>query len=403
MMSKSFYMLLSSRVSSNIGDSIFYVVMMWYVFNNFGSEFWLGIAGVMFTLPSIIGFFWGPIIDKYSPKKIYIFISVIQFLLIFALILTHSFMNPSVYIILMFILLISITSELSYPIESVLIPRVVEKPSMYKANSMMSISNSTVDMLANGLSGIMLSILSIMVIFNINMILFLLPVIFMSYIKIKRSETQEEVSDSVTFNSSLKEGITFTFRRKILLLLLPLTVINFSLSITLVSLPVFADMLSGPEVYGFVLMAFGIGSVIGATLVSFVVKYLTFKVANVLCFTLAGVMWTVMVFGLNDSVILSLIFITASYIFIGIINVMYTTLFQMLPSERLLGRVNTIVESVISIAMPLGAFIGGILLTQYSVSHVMSVFGITLVIIGILFIFVLRKNDYDMNMLQDIE
>lgn len=118
---------MGSRVFSNIGDSLFYVFMMWYIYNNFTSEIWLGLAGVMFTLPSIFGFLFGPIIDRYSPKKTYILISIMQLLIILILIIYQYMSVPTAPIILLFILAMSITTEISYPLESVIIPRVVKK------------------------------------------------------------------------------------------------------------------------------------------------------------------------------------------------------------------------------------------------------------------------------------
>lgn len=394
-MSKNFYLLMSSRVFSNIGDSIFYILMMWYIYTNYQSEYWLGLAGVMFSLPSIIGFFWGPIIDKYSPKHLYIIVSTIQFLLILLFAIVQFIATPGVYFILLFILLISITSELTYPIESVMIPRVVNRSAIYKANSYMSVSNNTVDMLSNGLGGIMVAILSFMAILNINMLLFLLPLLFMSMIQLKKNENHEDTKEVYSFSSSLKEGFKFTFKRKILNLVLPLTIINFTFSIVLVSLPIFADQLNGPEVYGLILMAFGVGSIVGALLVNNVLKVFDFKTLVILCFFSSGLAWLLMVYVVNESIIFTLLLITISYIFIGMINVMYTTLFQILPQEKLIGRVNTIVESLISMAMPLGSFIGGVLLTKYNVNDVMSIFGLSLFVISILYIVLIKKGDYD--------
>lgn len=393
-MNKNFYLLMGSRVFSNIGDSLFYVFMMWYIYNNFTSEIWLGLAGVMFTLPSIFGFLFGPIIDRYSPKKTYILISIMQLLIILILIIYQYMSVPTAPIILLFILAMSITTEISYPLESVIIPRVVKKKSMYKANSLMSISDNTIDMFANGLSGIMIASFSLMIILNINMILFLLPVLLMMMLNIIYTDENEETVD-YSYRGSLKEGFLFTMKRKILNLVLPLIIINFTFSMVLVALPEFSNKLAGPETYGLMLMAFGIGSIIGASIVNKVMYFFSFKYLTIFCFLFSGISWLFMVFFTQNSIYLTFMLITVSYIFVGMINVMYTTLFQVIPSEKLIGRVNTIVESMISSVMPIGSLVAGLLLVKYNVESIISTFGFSLLLMSFVYLFIINKNDYD--------
>lgn len=90
--------------------------------------------------------------------------------------------------------------------------------------------------------------------------------------------------------------------------------------------------------------------------------------------------------------------ITVSYIFVGMINVMYTTLFQVIPSEKLIGRVNTIVESMISSAMPIGSLVAGLLLVKYNVESIISTFGFSLLLMSFVYLFIINKNDYDDSM-----
>ncbi len=46
---KSFMFLLTTRIFTNIADSVFYIVTMWYVVNHFHSSFYTGL--VVFLSP----------------------------------------------------------------------------------------------------------------------------------------------------------------------------------------------------------------------------------------------------------------------------------------------------------------------------------------------------------------
>ncbi len=70
---KNFQFLLWSRISSNIGDSIFYIVSMWAILEISRSPILTGVAGFLFTLPSIFNVLLGPLIDRSHPKKIIYF------------------------------------------------------------------------------------------------------------------------------------------------------------------------------------------------------------------------------------------------------------------------------------------------------------------------------------------
>ncbi|MCY0887079.1 MAG: hypothetical protein OWQ59_01330, partial [Alicyclobacillaceae bacterium] len=76
-----------------------------------------------------------------------------------------------------------------------------------------------------------------------------------------------------------------------------------------------------------------------------------------------------------------------SDLFIGALNVVFTVLFQTLPSEEMMGRVSTAIGSVVTVAMPLGALVGGIVGVSVSATTITTFFGLGLVTTGILYLF----------------
>lgn len=131
---------------------------MWAILEISRSPILTGVAGFLFTLPSIFNVLLGPLIDRSHPKKLYIFASIIQALLLGIILFTLGIGEMNVWMLLFIILLLTIFSEVVYPIENVLIPKVVEKGQLVKANSVMSVAYQGLDFVFNGLSGILIGL-----------------------------------------------------------------------------------------------------------------------------------------------------------------------------------------------------------------------------------------------------
>lgn len=382
---KNFISLFLGRIFTNIGDSIFYILSMWLVFEVTKSSIYVGIAGFMFTLPSILNIFLGPIIDNNNPKRLYIFASLMQALLILvllAMLFTDSF---SISIFLLIIFTTTVFSEITYPLENVIIPRVVPKRELIKANSIMSIAYQGLDLLFSGIAGVLISLFTITLLYGINLIAFAIPIICILFLKIayKKKDKSSVKDEWLQYKKDFVGGLHFIKLPLIFDLLLPLVLINFLFSIILVSLPSFAASLGGSSTYGLIIASLGVGSVIGAFFIEKVQEI--FPLGKVMSggFFASGVAWIVMVFSSQENITLMYFLLILSYTFIGAINVLFTTLFQSLPSENMLGRVNTAVESFVSISMPIGSLVGGILATYLPTSYVISAFGIGLILLSL--------------------
>lgn len=386
---KNFQFLLWSRISSNIGDSIFYIVSMWAILEISRSPILTGVAGFLFTLPSIFNVLLGPLIDRSHPKKLYIFASIIQALLLGIILFTLGIGEMNVWMLLFIILLLTIFSEVVYPIENVLIPKVVEKGQLVKANSVMSVAYQGLDFVFNGLSGILIGFLAITVLYGLNLLFFLIPIFLMMLLKINISRGKKESKDKGnSYKEELLEGLKVVNHPLLRAFLVPLTIINFLFAMILVTLPSFANQYgNGPSTYGLTIAFLGLGSMLGAL---FIDNFRTKQRLGIMMsagFILSGCTWLLMVFSIQLSEIIFYILLAISYAFIGAINVLFTVLFQKLPEEKMLGRVNTAIESIISFAMPIGSLAGGFLTELASPIFVLCLFGIGLIILGGFYLF----------------
>ncbi|WP_312755253.1 MFS transporter [Rummeliibacillus suwonensis] len=358
---KNFSNLFFGRVFVNMGDSLYFITIMWLVFELTQNTLFTGIAGALFMLPEVFSFFYGPIIDKCNKKRFLIIFTLLQAILMLILYLLYSSGGDTViYIILFIIPFLAFLSEFTYPIENSLIPRFVVNKDLTKANSIMAIAADGIDLFFNAVSGILIAVTSVTSILLGNAVLFLLAALLFFRLKIngdhqdaKKLEHEEES----TYFTDLKEGLRFVKKKEILALIIPFLVLNLLLATFTVNLPAIATTITESAIsYGLLLTVSGLGSVVGSIISNFVSKKL--KIGSIIISTVLfyGLSWLV---GISIGGFFIYIFSFLASIFIGIINVIFTVVFQKIPSENMLGRVNTTIKTLITIFMPIGALLGG--------------------------------------------
>ncbi|MDL0420749.1 MAG: MFS transporter [Caldibacillus thermoamylovorans] len=390
---KNFTNLLFGRFLINLGDSLYYITIMWMVFDLTNNTLYTGIAGALFMLPEVFSFLYGPIIDRANKKNILVLFSLLQALFLFIILFIYA-NDLSIYAILLVLPFLAFLSEFTYPIEGTLIPKFVEKKDLTKANSMMSVAANGVDLFFNAISGILIAATSIYTILVGNISIFILATIFFSLLKIKGNTKTEKDQGEYTYFSDLKMGLKFVSKREILELMIPFLILNFLLASLTVNLPAISqESFESASSYGILLTASGLGSMVGAIVSDFVSKRVKFGAIVIGTIILYGAFWLI---GLSIGGHFIYLFAFLASISIGVINVIFSVLFQQLPPENMIGRVGTAISSLTTLFMPLGALLGGIVPQLIGSKPYVSGIAIFIMILGGSLVFVksIRTKSY---------
>ncbi|EHD1636659.1 MFS transporter [Listeria monocytogenes] len=73
---KNFRYLWLGRLISNAGDSMYYIVLSWYILTLTNNSFWVGVVNFAIFIPNIFSFLFGHWIDTHSKKKILTFMRI---------------------------------------------------------------------------------------------------------------------------------------------------------------------------------------------------------------------------------------------------------------------------------------------------------------------------------------
>ncbi|EGQ3471233.1 MFS transporter [Staphylococcus pseudintermedius] len=366
---KEVHKLLLGRVLTNIGDSIVLISLTWYVAVTYHNTLYLGIIGVIVGVIDVFMFFLGPILDRYNIRKILCISTLAQVFIV--ILMSLYFLLDHHHLLILYILLSMSTlfSSVIYPAESVLIPKLsTDARQVVKYNAIFQMTYKGLDVVLDALVGVLLSIFLIVNIFSFNVIIFVVAFFVFKLLRLNSTTIHHkdniEASDRILsrYLADLKEGMIYVSRPKILKLLLPLSIINFSLSAVTVIYPKIA-VLEGNDskVFSLILFVNGLGLILGYLVGPRIIRYIKFSKLLFSSFFILFIIWLCIYLFINVSYVYILPMFLVSNIMIGIINLAFINAFQLLPPQNMLGRVATTNETLLSILIPFGAFTGGIL------------------------------------------
>lgn len=390
---KNFMLLWLGQLVSNLGSRMHSLAVMWYVLEKTGSTLQMGVTLVFTILPNIIiSPFAGVYADRWDRKKIIVVTDFINGLLVGIISILVFTNNLSLHMLYLLSAAMSVTSAFFSPAIGASIPSIVEKENLVKANSLSQVSSNNASIFGPILGGILISAIGIPGLFLLNSISFLISSfseLFITIPKVKR-----DLSAKVTVLDDIKEAFKYTKKSKTLLHFMVVGgfIINFFLAPLQILVTVHAKEILGlgSEGVGVLLSAFAIGSLIMAVLVPQINKKVSHEALTVVGLTGEGI--AMVLFSTTSNVYTAFASLIIFGFSIAICNVSLRTVFQTIVPNNMLGRIGSAFGVICSGMIPLGYFVGGLLLESYSVTLITFIFGIIVALAGLSTITVVKES-----------
>jgi MFS family permease len=197
---------------------------------------------------------------------------------------------------------------------------------------------------------------------------------------------------------SMKEGLTYVFRHKILLAAISLDLFAVLFGGAKALIPEFADRILnvGPIGFGWLNAAIDIGSVI--TLIVITINPLRKKQGLLLLFAVAGFGACIITFGVSDFYIISFAALLIAGILDGISVVVRGTVMQLTTPDEMRGRVSSVNSMFINSSNELGQFESGFTARLFGGARPAVIFGGIMTIVVVIVSWIraprLRKFEY---------
>ena len=399
-MFKSISRLLIGRIATNIADSLFYITILWYFKIIFHSPMILSLVFIADSTIDMCAFIFGPLIDRVYIKNLLKYVTVGQIILsIVASILFHfkNWKTLTLVLLLLTYILSTIGSTLIYPAEEKILPSIVNKNKLTKVNSLFQVTYRILDLFLNALATVIVTYFSFNKAMVISAFVFTIALGFYAKLYLPRnlivSEKDHDYFTGKYLQYLLKGWYVLKNEGRILLLIIPLAVTNLFYGIASVGMPYFSSqyLTKSAISYGGLELFSSIGGLLGSLIVS---KIDTLKPnleqLIVICLGLAGISVVLEALVANYIPWLILIFALSSAFWISIMNINFEVLIQESFSPRILGRIETINSSIINCMIPIGSFLGGLIVQHFGAGIAILLQGLAEVLTAIFYLIYLR-------------
>ncbi|MDB6250741.1 MFS transporter [Lactobacillus amylovorus] len=399
-MFKSISRLLIGRIATNIADSLFYITILWYFKIIFHSPMILSLVFIADSTIDMCAFIFGPLIDRVYIKNLLKYVAVGQIILsIVASILFHfkNWKTLTLVLLLLTYILSTIGSTLIYPAEEKILPSIVNKNKLTKVNSLFQVTYRILDLFLDALATVIVTYFSFNKAMVISAFVFTIALGFYAKLYLPRnlivSVKDHDYFTGKYLQDLLKGWYVLKNKGRILLLIIPLAVTNLFYGIASVGMPYFSSqyLTKSAISYGGLELFSSIGGLLGSLIVS---KIDTLKPnleqLIVICLGLAGISVVLEALVANYIPWLILIFALSSAFWISIMNINFEVLIQESFSPRILGRIETINSSIINCMIPIGSFLGGLIVQHFEAGIAILLQGLAEVLTAIFYLIYLR-------------
>ena len=256
-------LLLISNAFASVGAGVGMIAAPWLILQEQnGLVIFTGLAMILNLALFFFTPFVGPIIDKYSRKKLMIGlrISFVVVLLVLFIEYQYNFFQQSNLIIISYYIIGTFFYAINIPLRTAFVKDLFEKKDLLKVNSILEIENQIAAVVTGGVSVLLIVYFSLELIILANIILYILAIILIKKIKHLPPKTGTQ---TVSFFVSLTAGIKIARRNGTETAVLMISIIPYIIVIlfgVIYPIALINIAQASNETYALIELLFGLGA-----------------------------------------------------------------------------------------------------------------------------------------------
>ena len=385
-----------SQTISSLGDGLYLVAFVWLSLELSNGE-GLALGGIfsIYTLGEILsGLISGPIVDRIDKKKTLIYVDLTRGLIVGVLyVLLHvGIMN--ILFLYFCTFLFSIISPLFYRAEFSILPLIVEKKNLIKANGLLFALKRLTKVLSPVIGGLLVQLSGMRICFLCDTLSFFLSSICISFIVLKSTTQNVHRTPSENLLHDLKSGYRIILNSSLLrTIAVYAACINFIGAPIFPLLPIVSERISnGACGYGALMSALSIGLITAGFLSALFFK--TLRRTHLMLIGLILCSAAIIAIAYSHSFYTVYVFCFLLGAGLNLANLpLHTLLQERLPSDKI-GVVSGFVFTTAQIAMPISMALSGFFLRFFLIKTIFVSLG-TLMFLGAILGFLLPQFRYD--------
>ncbi|HET7057114.1 MAG TPA: MFS transporter [Nitrospiraceae bacterium] len=261
------------QVTSQIGEGLSRVALLWFVYELTGSALMMTMIGLLQTIPPLI---FGPVIgvylDRLPKKAVMVWVDLARTIMTFSIPALYAMGVLSIEWLYVLIFLTSIVSTIFGPALVSVVPLLVKQSELVSANALVQGTNNIGTLVGPALSGVGIALIGAQNVLFVNAATFLVSALCLLPIRIPagvQHAVTEGAEQAGTVMQELRAGFSFVFGRQhtVFLLAVIAALYNIGASAFVFLLPVYAkeSLQVGPVQLGWLWSALGVGMLLAST------------------------------------------------------------------------------------------------------------------------------------------
>ncbi len=385
---KNLYLLLCGQLISQIGDKFYSLALAYWVLQTTHSTSIMGLVLFFSMAPAIVvGFFSGAFIDFFSRKTLLVSTDIIRGLVVTAVAASYYSGVLNLYIIIAAEAVLSICSAFFDPTVQAVIPQIVTKEELIKANAKSQFFSGIALVAGPLLGGLCAAWWGYGFVFSFNALTFFIASILTSMLSIKPALKEAYFKEKIKEN--ILDGFKYVFsKRSIISIVSVVAILHFFVGSVQVIMPVFAVTLkgNGAQNLGYIESFYGTGVILTGFLLSLINinnREREFMYGGI---CLIGLIYAVFGILINLSVYdifpYFFTFFLMSSAVVGV-STCYRAILQKNVENEMAGRVFGIIGSVGNFTYPVAMLVFGVLLDWFKYEQLLIFCGILIIMLGL--------------------
>ncbi len=273
---RDFGLLWWGQVTSQIGEGLNKVALLWFVYELTGSAMMIATVGLLQTVPPLL---FGPLIgvylDRLRKKPVMIWVDLIRTFLTFLIPALYGFGVLSLEGLFVLIFLTSMVSTVFGPALVSAVPFLVRRSELVSANALIQGTNNIGLLLGPAVSGVLIALIGAQHVLYVNAATFLVSALCLMPIRssepVRRDRKNTALSGSMLSDLSVGFRFVFSDRSTVFVLVTISALYNLGASAFVFVLPVYAReaLQVGPVELGWLWSALGAGMLAASAWLTF--------------------------------------------------------------------------------------------------------------------------------------
>lgn len=392
-----FYSFWIAQTSISLADVVYIMVITTYIYQKTESILFASLFPFLKAVTRLIAGLSAPLIlQNTSMAKVLVNLQITKAILITLLLLGFTFLTSHIYILFTYILILSFVEGWGSPLLNSIVPKIVLKEELVKANSLLSISNQAVQIGGYTLTGFIVVKIGYTPTLLITAVLLWVSIVCL-YIAIRSLYNQLTENQGTSKSILMKEGWIHLWNNATLRFVTLMDVIEGiagQIWVGAITLVYVKEILhKGEQWWGYVNASYYIGTIVGGIITIYLAKKIQKNL--VLSMAAGSFLFSVLtlLYGLSSMPLLSLILCIAMGPAYQIRDVAQQTAFQTNIDVSLLPKVYASRDVLLSTVSSISIFIVGVI-AEYLGIRVVYMFGAVLICIsaGVSFVLFKTKN-----------